>query len=432
MSRTYSRRHYTTNAELKIRYDYILARAGCYFPNGFEQSLYTLVHNFIPSIITIPHPKISTINNADGSSWTYPPPDIGTMNFDGSFWRDNGNLAYCDNVPAVHPSSAFIRGYTPTGGFLNGILSWRFTLVGTGWEFVTYGQNNGKYRLLVDGKYINRDAYTLPGEFGSICMTKLDFTTAGTREIIFETDGVLPLVSYRVSSGGSLTPKPATGDRVLVMGDSYTEPTGASYLGHGWTRTFAQIMGYQDCIPSGSGGSGYVTEGPFSRVPFTSRIGADIVGLLRSDGNNRVIIYGGINDSLTVPLADLQAAVENCIDQLQASGKCKSICIAGLQWPRAVGGSTYVLDDTDALKAAAIAKGVDHIDLVRGQFTRANGTTGGNNFPMCTGLSGNDGAVAGLGSADFVTLGDNTHPNRDIGHDFVGAYMAYMVRQLGY
>jgi hypothetical protein len=158
--------------------------------------------------------------------------------------------------------------------------------------------------------------------------------------------------------------------RMVVVGDSYTEPTvqdtGGGCGGMGWVTQLGLMLGV-NAICSGSGGTGYLNPGSGGRTTFRGR-SAEWLSLLRS--GDILVFAGGVNDYSYNPGSGIVTAAQIGAE----AAACFALCPAGVEmivlspfFPIALtgGGVSGLFAAADAIKAAAVAAGATHIDTLR-------------------------------------------------------------------
>jgi hypothetical protein len=152
------------------------------------------------------------------------------------------------------------------------------------------------------------------------------------------------------------------GKRLVVVGDSFTEPTvqdtNPKTSNHGWVQRLGLLLGV-NAMSCGSGGTGYMNPGSGGRVKFRDR-STDWLSLL-SPGD--VLMFaGGINDTAyTAAQVGTEAAA------------CFALCPAGVElvvlspfWPRGFHSySANLLAVRDAIKTAALAANATYLDVLQ-------------------------------------------------------------------
>ncbi len=154
---------------------------------------------------------------------------------------------------------------------------------------------------------------------------------------------------------------PMVSQRLVVIGDSFTEPTISDNnpwtKSMGWVQKLGQILDI-NAISCGLGGTGYVNPGSNGRVKFRDR-SSDWLPLLRT--GDILMFAGGINDT---SYDASQIAAE--------AAACFALCPPGVElvvlspfWPR--GAQTYsanLLLLRDVIKSAALAAGGKFLDVL--------------------------------------------------------------------
>jgi lysophospholipase L1-like esterase len=200
----------------------------------------------------------------------------------------------------------------------------------------------------------------------------------------------------------------------LVVGDSITGGTGASFYGSAWEYVTGRALGW-DIWSDGVGGSGYLAGTPFSDPTRTS--------LLTLKPFDVVVIAGGINDANATNAPGVQSAAASYFASVRAALPNALIVVLGA-WAGSTGPSTgpnSVSDVESKIKAAF---------NVFADFNSVFIPVSTDNQPWIYG-TGHVAAPAGSGNADLYVGGldgtDLTHPN-DAGHSMLGKRCATALR----
>lgn len=277
----------------------------------------------------------------------------------------------------------------------------------------------GLYRILVDEgdgyKYTtNATGYangTLPNT-GAGYLISVAFAGRKLRNIRLDIDTGF-FMGVRIGGNDTLTqPSNSPLPKCVVLGDSFTEPTGADNSFTGLGNILCQVVGMEASI-SGSGGTGYISTGNVPRTNFAGRVQNDVI----NQNPDYVVIAGGINDGAFTPDA-IYAAALSLYTTIQEGLPDAKIFVVGNWFPRAPGDAERAI--TAALLQAATELGIAFIDPINGTLYASDGTQlitpalGS----WLTG-SGNTGSVQSTGNASVITGPDNTHPVQ-YGHNFYG------------
>ena len=247
--------------------------------------------------------------------------------------------------------------------------------------------------------YINDEATVAdvadiqPPADGNFYRIVIDFGSIGFRKIGFRTGNWFFGATVSITDTLTATSKAGVG-RMVAIGDSFTEGTGAEVEYLGFPGLLRIPLGLDIWI-SGSGGTGYLNEGPFGRVNFRGRIEEDCLQY----NPDYVMIAGGINDG-SYPVADIVAEAELLYDQILAALPGVTLIVISPFWPHGPPPSN-ITDLAAALKDPVESRGGIYIDFIAP--------------PLVTG-TGNAGAPTGDGNADYITSADNTHPT-PLGHE---------------
>lgn len=240
--------------------------------------------------------------------------------------------------------------------------------------------------VLVDGKYVSTASITNDASGAAMIMT-LTWPTKKKRNIKiyginFGFAGVYISKASRISA-----PNYARRPLVFVLGDSYTQGTGAQSLARAWCNTLGALMGW-DVIQCGIGSTGWTSSS--TNLPAT-RVSSDMQ--LRTHAPDRILCALGFNDNGgNMPL--LQSQFVTAIDAIKAAFPAAVIQVIGPWTPLGETGALAVVKRR--LIAACAGEGVAFGDIS---------------------------AIITAGNSATFGLGDSVHPN-DLGHRFIGQQIA--------
>lgn len=338
-------------------------------------------------------PTISAVDASSGLSNAYTPAN-------NSAFAYAGGTSVWNSLYARDQHNASFSGVAP----FNVTFACDATVVEIDYYRDSYGEGPD---VEVDGQYAG---FPASGTINSRHTFYLTFASQTTRIITLR--GRFYLCGVRTNSASGIYAAPtAQRPRVLVLGDSYSEPTtsdaAASRARHGWLYQLGLALNW-DVWSCGAGGTGYVkTNG--SRGTFGSRVATDVTPW----SPDIVIVSGGINDGGRVSdYAAYQTTVEQCIANIRA-GCSASIILTGPIWRGYAGSGT---SDQERIGAAIVAAG-SKANLF---IPTANWITG----------TGKQSAPAGNGNADVIIGPDNVHPTI-IGHAYIAMRMSNAILALG-
>ena len=392
-------------------------------------------------------------------------------------------------VSNVFPNYTYVKFASMTHTTTTQFPRVAFMFDGTTLElFAKQVSATGAYRLWVDGE-IAQDwtGVTMSGNTNYLPIT---FGSRKLRRIEVELNN-LYWGGVRTGINDTIVKAQRRGPRVVVVGDSFTEGTGATYGMTGWPRTFGAHLAWDDLFVSGVGQTGYLNPGSGGRVKFGDRLTNDVI----NQAPDVVVWAGGLNDSGTYSDAAVQA--EATADFTIVRNALPSVVQIVLSpfWPKgAEGFSTTILGTRSALRSAAAAvPGCVFVDLLEMPLdvtpisTTLAATTSlgatlslsaavpkGSTIRVGTGDSapryfvsnisgaaphtvtvqgtnvvaagiasgtpvtvvgasymtgtGRVGATTGVGNADLYTGSDTTHPTQ-AGHDYIGRVAALLTRR---
>lgn len=240
--------------------------------------------------------------------------------------------------------------------------------------------NIPRMTIEINGYMLSRFPITRPSAAGGWTMT-LTFPMASTRRIRLWMDGGAGLRAVRVPTGQSITkPSASIQRRIAFLGDSYTAGTASS--DGGYVQMLARLMGADDYLNAGIGGTGMVAGSDGGTPnPYSTRVSA-----ITAKSPHILFIQGSINDGsggtgVTAALTSLLASF-TAIPKVYVIGTMLSAYEASAA----------------ACKAATYTTGQTYIEMA--------GFLSG---------SGNVANYQGSGNRDFYLASDNAHPN-DAGH----------------
>lgn len=366
-----------------------------------------------------------------------------------------------------------------------------FYFEGTQLELLFKGQL-GDLLVKVDDQYVSLTPTSVTAT-GTPYFMPITFATRDIRRIDVLMRG---LVWGGVNTGPNDTIRRAEtrGPRCIILGDSFTEGTGATAgASSAWTRSFQETLGWDDVWASGDGSTGYLSPGVAGRVKFRDRVIHDVIGY----NPDVVVVQGGINDYATFTPAAVQAEALTLFQQILASVPNAMMIVLSPFWRG--GASTYpvatgqtLIQCRDAIKAAAAAVNATFLDVLEMPFppyvrsltttlaanslagaasvssvapiaprsviqigldrAEVKTSTGGGPYTLTldgtltsahtsgdtvtqVGASlwtgtGRVGATSGYGNSDLMVSSDSTHPTQE-GHDVIGQTIAALLVRSG-
>lgn len=130
---------------------------------------------------------------------------------------------------------------------------------------------------------------------GSNQVFRITFASAVTRRIRVEFSSINGFQWVRVPTPYTISKPSVAPLRVIVLGDSFTQPTGTrgGRLWDGWAARLSQKFRRWDVWSSGAGGTGYRNPGPAGQFKIRDRLQTDCIDF----APNMVIWAPGINDT---------------------------------------------------------------------------------------------------------------------------------------
>lgn len=281
-----------------------------------------------------------------------------------------------------------------------------FVHTGTTLEFRVLGiRNLSQYRVRVNGELAMPTAQLAAD--GLWHWILVDFGTSATRTITIEGDSSFRFAGVNISPVDTIAESLYPGARVVILGDSFAQGTGA-YPGSA-TGTFvnfgqiaAEIIGYRDVHVVGVGGTGYLNTGlAGAYVKFRDRLATDVFPTRPA----LVIVAGGINDDAFSPSA-IRAEADLLFAAIHAGLPVAQIVVVG-PWSSSGNPPAARLLNRDAIKTAALAAGLPFIDPIADYWVTGTGHVGDEQHD---------------GNADTWIGPDGTHPTV-IGYARLGALL---------
>jgi lysophospholipase L1-like esterase len=289
--------------------------------------------------------------------------------------------------------------------------------------------NRSNVQIYVDGKCVTPAPINLAIDFGVGYRVLVDFTQGGTlttgvrkqRKIRMEmrANGSYALFGgITLLKSDSITPpSSANSVRGVVFGDSFIEGKDPlhplaqiSCPNDGFANRIGDLLGWDECIVCGVGGTGYLSDTTGTAKKYGDRIN-DITSL----NPDVVVVFGSLNDGPPYTPANTQAAVTAFHTQLAAALPNAVIVVLGVQ---KVGNSSDTLASLNTAVAAGVAAvGAPNITFVD-MFNPA----------WVTG-TGKSTAQTNDGNADWVTGSDGVHPTWE-GHNFYTYKIAEAIRNI--
>lgn len=214
------------------------------------------------------------------------------------------------------------------------------------------------YRLTIDGLRVSEDMASLTSvTSGSVYTVKVDFGSIATRRVEWESDhqnfgGVF------VEPTATIHRAPPAKLRLATFGDSHVGGADGINAYDAWTPRCADLLGCDEWLNLGIGGSGYLRSATNDfrlRLPDIIAANPDIL-----------IYYGSYNDAIDMVSQAaqdaLQAEATYCLAAIKAALPDCLVFVGGCH-PSATP-TTTVLRANAAVKAAAAAVGYPFIDAM--------------------------------------------------------------------
>lgn len=280
-------------------------------------------------------------------------------------------------------------------------------------DFIVKATSTLRYRLWVNEQAATTGLVALPSATNAKAYVNVDFGSASPgnlRRIILEVEDLTNPVSVYglgIKPIRTLVYPGISSPRVLIVGDSYAQGTGATFESYGYARTMGRLMGWADTWLMAMGGTGLVKDADPTWVGrYSTRLAPDVIPA----DPDLVIIQGSINDDADA--ATVGAALTSYVTTLRASLPEVPIVVFSPLYIGAPFASSLTTNTN--MKAAAAALDLPYVDLMAPSPFSGNGNTG---------------APDGLGNADVYRSTDNVHPNNE-GHQMLGRIAAGQLARL--
>lgn len=284
---------------------------------------------------------------------------------------------------------------------------------------------NGKFRLKVDGEWVN-DYTAVPYAGGSGGINWLQVAFSKRRQMRHFEWHLSSVPVRGISTEPTSTIYPATAPLDIprgVVGDSFTQGASGGSNSQTWEMggyiwQLAELMGWDNLVVSGQGGTGYTNNGGFGdgRKTFPQVV-LDSFGPLPAHLMPKsFLVAGGYNDGDAVNLQTAAAATFGNIATV-APGAAIDVAYFSNNGAPAAGylsGRTKI--KTAALESPNVRSFIDGItgEVIAGPACRVTVPP----FVAMPFLTGNGrlGAPNGSGNSDFFVSSDGIHPSYPEGH----------------
>ena len=247
----------------------------------------------------------------------------------------------------------------------------------TGFDVLTLSQGlPSEFQVIVDGQLLQGATLALPPD-GSLRFVHVDLSgvplAPGLHQIELLYPGTGAFGGLVLPPGSALAPIADPGPRIVFLGDSFTEGTGAASIAQDYVELTGHYLGLTDIWQSGFGGTGYqltLTQ-PWDQVVrpgLENRIAQDGVA---AHGDIYVLAMG-LNDSGTSPT--LYASVVDTLTQLTSGEPNAQVFVVGPWNPSAQNDVTRSNSDLEIAAAATLFPQVHFLDPVGVVFTKADPT----------------------------------------------------------
>lgn len=259
--------------------------------------------------------------------------------------------------------------YKTTNSFVSVEFTLNLTDATGRFEYIVKG-NGGRSRVLVKNdagvyEYQSVSGTTIAND-GNVYKILVTLGTAGVYDIRIETYLTF-FLGILIPPASTVTATPRRAKRVIVIGNSWVEPTvvdpGAIIGGFGWPQMLGYITGYE-FWSAGSGQTDYIAPGSGGRVKLRDRLAQDI---LIHDADEFWFV-GGQNDlafGSDASYTNVRTELELCIAATKSAKPSAKIRVMS---PFPVSGPQYynsgLLPLNDAIRLGAQNAGVEFYDLL--------------------------------------------------------------------
>lgn len=275
----------------------------------------------------------------------------------------------------------------------------RFVHTGSVFDFSLKG-SGGTYRILVNGEAVQAASTTLPNT-GSFYRIKVTFAGSATRTITLELSGIAAFYEANIAAApAAIAAPPAITGKMVFLGDSYMDGTGADAQTTAFPFIAARFLGWGNPLAMGLGGTGYLATGSY--VKLGDHLTKDCLNLAPSI----VVVAAGINDSaFTAAQVGTEAALVYAA--IRAGLPNAKLIVVSPWFPRTPT-PQYIIDLNAVLRDKAGAVGATYIDVTTRPWIFGTGWAG--NYKLD-------------GNSDRYITSDSTHPNQR-GHNYLGVRLA--------
>lgn len=359
----------------------------------------------MPVLVMASPPAFETNATTQISSSVLVPPDAGNFAVSGGSTRRGSSFPDTTGI-----STTGMYGVTTASPYaLDFILD---TVDSTG-RFEVYHKENGTgCRLLVqvDGQWqYATSGPTWKTTSGSRVFGLVTLGAAGVYRLRLECDAGFVFAGLQIAPTDAVTPAGSTRRRVVIIGDSYTEPTINDTGDYCSWDGYAQLLSYAigaDVWSAAAGGTGYLQP---NASPAKTNLAGRISEITPYVDGAEVWCAYGINDYGNFTAAAIAAAALTDYQTILDAG-AEKLVVVGPYWPRGIFyTATNLLATREAIKASAASVRATFLDPLNLPISATQ--------PTATTLAATTGAsavtiqtVAALGTSDYyVQIGTGTN-----------------------
>ena len=291
-----------------------------------------------------------------------------------------------------------------------------FEVVYTGRYFeFSFSSQAQRYHIWVDGVLSKAIGYVSVANNGAYYYINIDFGSraAAGRRIRIEAQGGKAFgYIRRETSETLLSPAAVRPCNMLLIGDSFHEPSFPTYKIDGIPTKLGEKLGVDNVIPSASGGTGFATEG--GNANFAERIDKEVTLFPVADPKIDVILFcASGNDAFSAgfPFATLAEWKAHYTERVNYS-----LAAAKAAWPGAV---VMVMSHAQPSGGALGTEGAFKDSVLIAACTTHNVRWIGGLPELIT-------ASGGYTATPPLYHGDG-HPN-DLGHETIATHMNTLIR----
>lgn len=210
----------------------------------------------------------------------------------------------------------------------------------------------------VDGQYVG--STHIGANTGALEYGFIPLTDGKLHEIEVVGSGVMGFAGVMLPQTATLLPAPPRGPRVIVLGDSGVESTGAGGAFASMVVQFGDALGWDDVWASGVGSTGMLNPGTTGKINWLDRIATDVLPF----NPDIVWLPGSINDS-GYTAAQVRDQASLIIAAIRAGLPRTQIIMSSAWTPRGGGWLPPIqYQQNTALRLLAASLGIPFVDTL--------------------------------------------------------------------